>query len=273
MMIRSRWLGSLLPLTLLAAIQAQANADAMFQVTSLGNGYSLNTDSDVRATTVTSGDGTQIYAFDKSPTVAIDQQVSFRYDPLHYINDTQRFYLQNGSIQAGDIQGSVTFLVPYLGDIRVPVVQGAPGGSQEIPFLGDWATYSNFQPIADLNAHGEVVGTGNFNKLLNLGSFAAFSTPGGGTHEPNDSLGAYFDDNLNNYIAKDLGINLTSALKVDDLGRIIAVGSTKNDGYGVFLLSPDGLSTDPLPTPEPATWVVLGLGAVAYAGRRRRAVA
>src|SRR5207244_1986581 len=91
--------------------------------------------------------------------------------------------------------------------------------------------------------------------------FAAFSGEGGSSHEGGANNGDNSDnrgDNLNHYIAQGLGIYLTSAVKIDDLGQIIAVGTLDGKPQD-FLLTPNG---QPIPAPEPTTLVTLATASV-----------
>jgi hypothetical protein len=121
-----------------------------------------------------------------------------------------------------------------------------------------------------MNAHGEIVGTSVFGATSSYGSptYAAFSAPTGGTHDPGDPGNSMVADNLNNYIASSLGINLTQGLKVDDLGRIIAQGTVDGQTQD-FLLIPAGLSSSPIPAPEPSTLVLLAIASGGWLIRHR----
>ncbi len=127
-----------------------------------------------------------------------------------------------------------------------------------------------------MNSHGEIVGTsviGNYS-YPGVPTYAAFSNPTGGPHDTTTfDLSTFSDnssvaDNLNNYIASSLGINLTAGLKVDDLGRIIAQGTVDGQTQD-FLLTPAGLSSSPIPAPEPSTLVLLAVASVGWIVRRR----
>ena len=95
------------------------------------------------------------------------------------------------------------------------------------------------------------------------GSYAAFSDVNGQSH----GFDAPVVDNLNTYIAPIPGVTLTSAVKIDDLGRILTRGSDGHD----YLLTPDALG--PAATvPEPTTLMMLGLvgTTIAFRSIRRR---
>jgi hypothetical protein len=69
---------------------------------------------------------------------------------------------------------------------------------------------------------------------------------------------------LNNYIQTIPGVTLTSPVTIDDLGRIIAVGSNGDD----YLLTPLALGP-PATAPEPTAFALLTVGSAALAIRRR----
>jgi probable HAF family extracellular repeat protein len=60
---------------------------------------------------------------------------------------------------------------------------------------------------------------------------------------------------------------LKRASGINDLGQIIGTGTLDGATHS-FLLTPTG---EPLPVPEPATWALFAIAALAYAGRRLRA--
>ncbi|WP_435015868.1 PEP-CTERM sorting domain-containing protein [Tundrisphaera sp. TA3] len=120
----------------------------------------------------------------------------------------------------------------------------SPGG-------GGFSWHSDDVPVKDFNIHGQAVGT-SF-------GFAMSSS----------MVDPYLDDN----IAADLGIHLTEAYAIDDLGRILAKGTIHGETHD-FLLTPSGL---PTPTPEPSTIAFFAVGMAAIgiraAARRRRLAA
>lgn len=243
------------------------NAAPMFTVTDLGSKYTLQQDSSGTVHSVTSGDGSHTLAFEKSPTKSIDVKYD-SYGVLDHLPTLGQWYYQDihgggyiqGTLQNGSlIQGYFADEISGTGFTpHVPL--GFYGG-------GDWHN-ELMSPVADMNAHGEIVGTSLIanRSYFSSSTYAAFSTATGETH---DFAKSFVADNLNNYIASSLGINLTQGLKVDDLGRIIAQGTTDGKGQ-YFLLTPNG---SPTPAPEPSTLALLVVGITALgvrAAHRRR---
>lgn len=265
---------STLTVALLASIGLAWPASAssitpMFTVVDLGSGYQLQTDSTGTAYSVTGANGGPAYAFDKSPTTSIDVRYDssgvgdqlpklgqWSYSDVHtggYIEGT----LQNGSL----IQGIFADQVSGVG-----IIPHVPLGYY---LESSWHDEST-SPVSDMNAHGEIVGTSVFGNAISPGTatYAAFSNPTGGTHDPSDPTSSSVADNLNNYVASSLGINFTAGLKVDDLGRIIAQGTVDGQTQD-FLLTPAGLSSSPMPAPEPSTLVLLAVASAGWVVRRR----
>ncbi len=235
-------------LALTMAIATSANAASMFNVTDLGSNYTLQQDSSEAVHSVTSGDGSQTYAFEKSPVTQINESPDNQRD-INTQNYHTTYLLENGTFKTGYSWGNVS----GSGSLYVPA---------NFYILGDWGTRGNAfggpLPVSDLNSQGEIVGTSNANYR---GTFAAFSAPDGSEHISADGK-SLASNNLNDFIASDLGVHLDSAVKVDDMGRIIASGML--DGkLEDFLLTPDGLSSTPIPAPEPTTLVVLAVGITA----------
>ena len=231
------------------SITSAANAGTMFTVTNLGSSYTLQQDASGTVSSVTSGDGSQVYAFDKSPTTSIDQ--------LYYADGVSQFpYVHEGgflryTLQNGSLKGGY-YLDPFSGQMAYPYFPQVPIGFY---FLSSWHN-ELMPPVADMNSHGEIVGTSVLGATSNYGAptYAAFSAATGGTHDLNNANSSVAD-NLNNYIASSLGINLTQGLKVDDLGDIIAEG-TLNGKTQDFLLTLNG---PPIPAPEPSTLAFLAV--------------
>jgi probable HAF family extracellular repeat protein len=78
---------------------------------------------------------------------------------------------------------------------------------------------------------------------------------------------------LNTLTPKDLGLTLMEAIDINSLGQILAIAQDSRTGTGhTVLLTPEGLPipADPIPAPEPTTFVVLALGLGGLTLRRRR---
>jgi hypothetical protein len=114
--------------------------------------------------------------------------------------------------------------------------------------------------IIDLNAKDQVLGI-TLNGVPGLGMYDLHS----GTW-----TSIYSDIQLFH------GFNIVGTpLALDDQGRILATGGSPEtvmqpDDH-LLLLTPDGVSSDPVPVPEPSTFVILGVG-VASVGLWGRAV-
>ncbi|WP_435011415.1 PEP-CTERM sorting domain-containing protein [Tundrisphaera lichenicola] len=242
-------IGTLSPLafavTLLGSglLMGSANA-SMFSVTNLGYGFTFQQDPSGVIHSVTSSDGSRSYTFEKSPATEIHEGDFTNSDSYHWHYNTV-YLLQNGAYKTG-----------YSEDIR---------STSKVPsdyyILGDWSNIGG-SPVLDINSHGEIVGQSSDSRYHP--DFAAFSDPTGHSHI--DS-GLFGQNNLNDYVASDLGVVLTSAVKVDDFGRIIAVG-TLNGVYQDFLLTPDGVASIAIPTPEPSLLTMMTIALVGVAFRR-----
>ena len=131
---------------------------------------------------------------------------------------------------------------------------------------GGWFTQSNFiyshgngSPVSDINSQGQAVGMSQY-LVGQVDIYAAFTGPN--LHNQGEGFVA---DNLNNYIATIPGVSLTSAVNIDDLGRIVAFGSN-GDAY---LLTPDALGV-PATVPEPSTALMMGLAGSLFGVRSVR---
>ncbi len=241
------------------SIAGNADAASMFNVTNLGGNYTLQQDASGTVQSVTSGDGARTYAFVKSPVTDIDQYVK---ENGGHLGDYSVNLLRNGA----DVTGVV---FSERGSLPQPTFAPLNAG-----LLSGWYTYGSRTPptgidgslpVADINARGEFVGKSLWYPNADNRTYAALTDPTGNLYGWNVPV----SDNLNNYIASGLGINLTAAIKVDDLGQIIAQG-TLNGAPGDFLLTP---GEAPTPAPEPSALALLAIGATALgvrSARRRR---
>jgi PEP-CTERM motif len=232
---------------LLAAIGLTSSAPAasittLYSATDLGAGYTLESNSGGQDYGVANSDGSVVYAFDKSPVTTIDDRID---GGAHAYSYTE-FTMQNGQYRAGynfDYGGGLTFGIYY------PTFEAWSNG---------WYLPQGSSPVSDINSHGQVVGMSQIYGTSEY--YAAFSDVNGQSH----GFGAETVDNLNNYIQTIPGVTLTSAVKIDDLGRIIAVGSNGDD----YLLTPLALGP-PATAPEPTALALLAVGSAGLAIRRR----
>ncbi len=227
-------------------------AEPLYGVTDLGSSYQFQTDASGQINDVTAADGRTTYAFDKAPVTAISERAIFPPNLSHFYSYTM-YTLSEGPYKVGyyyDYNYSGTSTIPNLPhEFFFPTFNHAEHG---------WFTTPGTSPVTDLNAHGQVVGLGQY--YDKPGTYAAFSDVNGQSHGSGPDL----PDNLNLYIPPLAGVSLTEALKIDDDGRILTAGS--NGDY--YLLTPVGLG-DPVPVPEPTVLmafltVAVGLGIQRY---------
>ncbi|WP_435020647.1 PEP-CTERM sorting domain-containing protein [Tundrisphaera sp. TA3] len=261
----------------------RAQAVEMFHVTKLGGSYSLQQDATGTVHGVQGDDGLA-YVFEKSPVTYYPELASYSIGTEMSNGGNRQTWIYAGSGRYGSLPvasnaaGSVGFTAI---DYSMVVGGGIYSTAIGIDFSGNyhlpenvvnyrWTTKYGGVPVLDINASGQAVGQyddGTASWYWNSpGRVAAFSDKGLKSHGPTPGLKSLPDD-LNNYIAEDLGIRLAMAERIDDLGQIIA-WSTANETRQAYLLTPNG---PPTPTPEPASMVVFAAGAVALAAWKRKA--
>ncbi len=225
------WIGA----TLLLCLLAKAEAAPLYTTTDLGAGYQLRVDGGGQVHGVAGANGA-VYAFDKASVTSINLSSYLPDGSIHYVT------LQEGSRQASY---NNTY-APQVGPILYPAFMSLNSG---------WFIQPNFNfstpPVSDINGQGQVIGISQYS-IGQTRTYAGFSDVNGQNNA--FSGNASIVDNLNEYIATIPGVSLTSAVKIDDLGRIIAVGSDGHD----YLLTPVALGAAS-PVPEPTTVVTLGL--------------
>jgi hypothetical protein len=206
------------------AASINTTADTTYNVTDLGSNYTLQQDPSGTVHSVTSGDRSRTYAFEKSPVT-----ITTTFPP--------------SSPFGGGVYEVTTFTSGNLAfySLMLDANPNEPGNHQvDGPNNYNWGTL--LQPINDINPSGYTVGGGG-------GPNAAFVTYPG-----NLGTAQYLS-----YVISDApGVLLSSAVKVDDLGDILAQG-TLNGASQYFLLTPNGPPT-PIPAPEPSALVVLAVG-------------
>ena len=231
-----------LPALLVVAPRADA-ASIQYSATDLGAGFTLQTNPDGSTYGVSNASGTTAYAFDKVPVTPINVRQNDEFNSDRYSIMT----MQVGSHQAGFIHDNVAFSEGGGISGFAPTTEGVASGWY---IKVEYAQYPspNFRsPVLDVNNQGQIVGVSDIYQAQ--GTYAAFTGINGLPHGWNATV----SDNLNNYIATIPGVSLTSAFKIDDLGRILALGSDNHD----YLLTPTSLGGVEF-VPEPTTLATLG---------------
>lgn len=275
------------------------NAAPMFTVTNLGSNYTLQQDASGSVHSVTSGDGSRTYAFEKSPVSYNPnprggnwQFQKGTYNIAYQTTAGLQYTVTVASNQAGSVgyylYGSENLGRSFEDSNPTAYTSNLVGGKWNSSFnrygaLGNLADGGFVSlPVKDLNSSGQVVGEtryiGSDGKPVNTPgqlTVATFSDKNFISHEApysgTSDIRALTADDLNNYIASDLGIFLLSAVKIDDSGQIIALGMLSGSGKPAdFLLTPNA---SPTPAPEPSTLALLVVGVTALgirATHRRR---
>ena len=240
--MKTLWFGAAILLSLFSVSRAEAGA--IYSTTDLGTSDQLEANANGQVYGVANSTGSVVYAFDKAPVTAIDV------GPIN-IGNAQYQYL---TLEIGTHQvGYINAISPVLGVFLYPTGQGYSSG-----WFISAGGFSGNSPLLDVNSQGQYVGISQF--YGKAGTYAAFSTLDGYSHDYTDTT--QVANNLNSYIVTIPGVSLTSAFKIDDLGRILAEGS---DGHN-YLLTPTSLGS-PSTVPEPSTVIMLGMASGLFALR------
>lgn len=235
-MSASRTVGLGVALIFIPWLAPVAQADPLFTVTDLGDGYTLQQDSTGYTHGLTNADGSVTYAFDKSPV-----QVTITYDPGFVTSPND----EPGMLKTFKVGNFETSDFWYQ--------------KNNLVYWGSWITYQGWN-INDVNTHGAVVGEVDGTARVND---AGLGLP----------LNPYSTNNndLNDYIPAVPGLQagdgLRTALTIDDDGRILVEGT--NNQY--YLLTPVALG-DPATVPEPSTLLIFGVSALAFGSRPIRRI-
>ncbi len=245
---------SLLVFTMLV-LTGSANAAPLFTATDLGSSYQLQTDSNGYVHGVTNAEGTSTYRFDKLPVHYNTASYGLEYQ---YGEGRDLFVNSQGSSAFYEVAsnqfGQIRFHVLDHGGYPVRTSFGSLKYVNPDYSRNYWSIPGGTRPVEDFKSSGQVVGQITLQLSLSgpTSIAAAFSDKNFTTHG-HATIPHTNSDDLNNYLASDLGIHLTSAMRIDDSGQIIAAGV--HDGkIENFLLTPNG---PPTVTPEPSALAVL----------------
>lgn len=223
--MRHRFVTPVAILLILAGSSARANplfhSDPQFSVTDLGTSYSFQYGPD--GTTmqgVINGAGDETYAYNKTPVVM--------------------------STHAGP-SGSRSTIYSYTAGPYTASNQKYSNNTVVNSSVG-WTNTNGQFPINDINIKGQVVGSLAGSARITLPDLQHHVIPS----LPND--GMYGADMLDIYIHPVSGLSwLTSAIGIDDTGRILARG----DNNHFYLLSPT-------PVPEPSSLMMFAIVGAGY---------
>ena len=281
----SRWCAPVLAMAMMAPI---ANADAITSYTAIDLGpatsrqinqpeYQLsNTGADGTLTTSTG----VVYAFPRTDNSVVNPQALLATfpplgnAPIHdvytygdpkfaysYLDASSVFLNKQGVFAATDLVG----------------VDGHASGSQSIVYTANRQANGTFSPLVALwtsNDNGGYNSGTNVAKALDLNNAGQFL---GMDDRPGYRDYFVFDPHtgLRIEIASLLPTGWSSyfPIALDDQGRILTTAySITNEviSTDVFLLTPAGLSSAPIPAPEPSTFAILTLAGVGLMIHRRR---
>lgn len=263
------WLGLMAPLT---ANSEAASLPSTYSVTDLGlvtsdlhygtapTGYSAIPAGN--AQTITAQDG-RLYAFPRTSPAATPVDLSSVPAPLPKLNDPYAF-------SGVDPSGRV---VTNANGMTIGAAQSGIGGHDAYLTTGVFATQreadGSFGPprvlwtSKDLSNPAQAIAINIENEVLGL------STNSDGAQYRRWLTADAISGAIKTIPIAIDGWYFESLDALDDQGRILATSqSYGRDGQHALLLTPEGVSSEPLATPEPATLLILGVGAAGFWWRR-----
>lgn len=284
----------LLGTLLLGFSTARARGDAMpsYTVTDLGPGALSPTKDSSRDWVVSSADGRSSYAFlpvdnsladpfplEKTLPPFTDAPVgaSMTYgNPAFAYSRLQgpAFLNQNGLFVTTHVVGVAGHIQAASSSIYVAQKQpdGSLGPATSAGAAGSQWNYTLWTSPNNYSSGGQVatpLALNNLNQIL--------ATTAAGPWPLSGNVYSIADLNKGSLIGLQTivppGWHIDFAPALDDQGRILLYGESAATGWQqhTLLLTPGGLSSAPVPVPEPSTLATIAIGVVGLAARRRRA--
>lgn len=281
-------LHAVVTLLILGSVTSATNADPItlpgYTITDIGPGTPVFS-ADTTGNGILTASNGQSYAFPQTPdtsfttgqatTASIPVSVTApTSDPLTYGNPLNAYaYVQaalmnaNGIVAANEAYG----VSGHYGSDDAFVVQRNPDGTWGSPVYM-WSENEQFAQVASASV---ITSINNLNQVL--GSMGNGLYNDTGTDVVLYSLKTHTLTDLTQLL-NTLGRTYSNFLPIalDDDGRILLSAEYFNPGVGYsptrLLLTPDGVSSEPLPVPapEPGTWAVAFVAIAAIATHRRR---
>lgn len=268
-------------LFLLATIGASPIAGAAaipsYTATDLGVGYAKFSKATGEDATMTAPDGRTVYAFPRTDNEVRDPHsllASFPpftgapvNDPRTYGNpafaidsfsQANVFLNQSGVFVATEEWGvSGHFLQGYLNTASRQNA-GTFGPLKIVPNSTSPYDFDGYTSVVDLNNRGQLLGISTSGPMDRSGIVKLFDL--------NTGRATPFGDI---YSSRDFTIGSYYPMYLDDQGRILAYGDGRSTGTHTLLLTPAGVSSAPIATPEPTALATLAAAAMCLIIRRR----